>query len=133
MSENFNYKAGLHNVGSYQVSGIPYVTSTIGPVVTNTASHITFPSVTQTVSIHLLTKNEQLRVGFSANGIKSGSYYLLDSNAQGIPFVELRVKCTDLYLLSNNGSVVSASVAASLTGIHRSQIYNNWSGSQGIG
>ncbi len=132
MSE-FQYKAGLHNVGSYQVSGIPYVTSTVAPIVSNTPKHITFPSVTQAISVHLISKNEQLRVGFSSNGVKNGNYYLIDSNAQGIPFIELRVKCTDLYILSNNGSVVSASIAASLTGITGYSLESAYSGSAGIG
>jgi hypothetical protein len=132
MSE-FQYKAGLHNVGSYQVSGIPYVTSTVAPVVSNTPRHITFPSVTQAISIHLTSKNEQLRVGFSSNGVKNGNYYLVDSNTQGISFIELRVKCTDLYILSNNGSAVSASIAASLTGITGYNLESAYSGSAGIG
>lgn len=132
MSE-FQYKAGLHHVGSYQISGIPYVTSSTVPVLTNTPLRIIFPSVTQAISIHLLTKNEGLRVGFSANGVKNSHYYLLDSNAQGISFLELNVRCTDLYLLSNNGSVLSASIAASLTGITGYDLGAAYTGSSGIG
>jgi hypothetical protein len=132
--QGFEYpKAGLGNVGNYQISGVPYVTSTIAPIVTNTPNHITFPSVTQAISIHLLTKNEKLRVGFSSNGVKNGNYYLIDSNAQGIPLIELRVRCTDLYLISDNGTVLSASVAASLTGITGYDLGAVYSGSAGIG
>jgi hypothetical protein len=126
-------KAGLHNTGPYQVSGIPFVTSTIGPIVTNAPNRVTFPSVTQAVSVHLITKNEQLRVGFSSNGVKGTNYYLIDSNTQGISFIELKVRCTDIYLLSNNGSVVSASVAASLTGITGYNLGTVYSGSTGVG
>jgi hypothetical protein len=131
--QSVNLRAGLFNVNSYQISGIPFVTSTVAPVVSNTPAHITFPSVTQAISVHLITKNEQLRVGFSSNGVKNNNYYMLDSNAQGVSFLELEVRCTDLYLISNNGSVISASVAASLTGISGYNLGAVYTGSAGIG
>lgn len=132
MSE-FQYKAGLNHVGSYQISGIPFVTGVVAPAFSNTPLRISFPSVTQKILVHLLSKNEQLRIGFSSNGVKNSNYYMVDSNAQGISFVELPVRTTDLYIISNNGSAISASIAASLTGITGYSLGSVYSGSAGIG
>ena len=62
-SENFNYKAGLHNVGSYQVSGIPYVTGGLtAPTGSGTPIAVNFPSVTQRFWIHNGDTSNDLRV-----------------------------------------------------------------------
>ena len=124
--------AGLSNVGSYQVSGIPWVTASVAPPDSSSEPlKISFP----TVSKFIVVKNDvassaKLRVGFSANGVKnSGNYFVL---AQGQSFEgELRV--TDLYLLSDAGVPLDVCVVAGLTGIDRSNLPNNWSGSSGIG
>ena len=52
----YNYKAGLHNVGSYQVSGIPFVSGGITNAPSKTATgvphEITFPQVTRWIVIN---------------------------------------------------------------------------------
>ncbi len=49
---SFEYpKAGLGNVGNYQVSGIPYVTASLTvPSSSAVPLEITFPSVTQKIA-----------------------------------------------------------------------------------
>lgn len=139
MSE-FQYKAGLHNVGSYQVSGIPYVTASLtAPANTNTPLEIVFPSITQKILIHNNQSSDKpIRVGFSANGVKSKNYYLIEAhqtNGKSNDRIELRVKTDRIYILSDDTTnVTDVFVAAELTGIILD--YNlaaAYSGSAGIG
>lgn len=51
MSEKFKYTVGLHNVGSYQVAGSPYVTAST--VSQDTETQIEFPNVTNNVTVKL--------------------------------------------------------------------------------
>jgi len=138
MSEKFNYKAGLHNVGSYQVSGIPYVTASInGPANTGTPLEITFPSITQRIHIHNNDASHGLRVGFSANGVKGSNYWLVEphtSSGKNNDYIELRVKTDKIFLLSNTTTACSGTyIAAELTGITGYDLANSLSGTIGIG
>ena len=45
------YTAGLNNVGSYQVSGIPYATGSVG---TEEGATINFPYVTSWITLYLI-------------------------------------------------------------------------------
>jgi hypothetical protein len=133
---SFEYpKAGLGNVGNYQVSGIPYVT---GNLVSPSSSagatplEIVFPSVTQ----RIIFQNHggiHVRVGFSANGLKTANnFYLVEPSGT----VELRVKTNKLYLLSNSpaANVTSGTLSAELTGIRPGfDLAASYSGSTGIG
>ena len=131
MSE-FSYKAGLNHVGSYQVSGIPYVTSSlIAPASSSNPLEIVFPSVTKTVVVkNVHPSSSALRIGFSANGIKNGTnYFVLQQNES----FAADLKLTSIFLLSNNGTAVSASIMAGLTGISGYDLTTAYSGSSGVG
>jgi len=138
------YYVGLQNVGSYQVSGIPFVTSSVtAPVSSGTPVQITFPSVTQRIIVENVG-GEHLRVGFSSNGVKGNNYFLVHEHAGGTPsqfnYIDLRVKVSEIYILSNDAaSTTAASISAELTNIDANQLLNsgpsgsNWSGSVGVG
>ena len=138
------YYVGLQNVGSYQVSGIPFVTSSVtAPVSSGTPVRITFPSVTQRIIVENVG-GEHLRVGFSSNGVKGNNYFLVHEHAGGTPsqfnYIDLRVKVSEIYILSNDAaSTTAASISAELTNIDANQLLNsgpsgsNWSGSVGVG
>jgi hypothetical protein len=140
MSE-FQYKAGLNHVGSYQVSGIPYTTGTLTvPAVSGTPLEITFPSVTQRIQVHNnFGSDHPIRVGFSANGVKGTNYWLVEAhqaNGKSNDRLELRVKTDKIYLLSNDSTIVAGSVfvLAELTGIQPGfNLAAAYSGSAGIG
>ncbi len=138
MSE-FQYKAGLNHVGSYQVSGVPYVTGNLNVVGSaGTPLEINFGSVTQRIHIHNNDSSNGLRVGFSANGVKGNNYWLIEahtSNGKNNDYIELRVKTDKLYLISNTVSAVSdVYVAAELSGIKLDfNLAQAYSGSVGIG
>lgn len=125
----YNYKAGLGNVGSYQVAAIPWVSGNIDPAAT---SRIAFPSVTSWLVIHNHGANP-CRLGFSSLGL-AGSNYLTIPSGSSSPRLELKV--TEVYL---GGATTSVDVCAGLTGIAVRNINNssvspsgsNWSGSVG--
>ncbi len=53
---------------AYEVSGVPYVTSSVPNEVGETPVRIPFPFVTRWVEV-INTGNDELRIGFSANGV----------------------------------------------------------------
>ena len=128
---------GLGSVGSYQMSTIPYVTSSLTvPANTTTVLKIQFPYVTKFVTVvntgSVFTPN--IRVGFSALGMSSSNYFTL---GYGESYTgEWRIE--DLFLISNTTTQSSASIIAGLTPIPRGvpsfvATGNNWSGSTGVG
>jgi len=131
MSENFQYKAGISSVGNYQVSGIPWATSSLtAPSTSSAPLQVSFPSITKFIVVkNVATGSVKVRVGFSANGVKGSNYFLLDKDES----FQGDIKVSSIYLLSNNGTQVPVSIVAGLTGIDSGQLYNNWSGSAGVG
>ena len=128
----YNYKPGLGNVGSYQSSGIPYVTSSLTvPAESGTPLQVSFPSVTREFTVRNDGASE-IRVGFSVLGVSGSSatnfYEVASSGSFSAP-----MKVTDLFLISSHGVTGEATVVGVLTGIDRNQIKDNWSGSAGVG
>lgn len=130
---------GLGSVGSYQMSGIPFASSSITvPVNSSTPLKIEFPYVTKFVTVvnENSGSNVAMRVGFSALGVSgSGTNYFLLDNGESYTG-EWRIE--DIFLISNSTSQTSASVIAGLTPIPRGvppfvATGNNWSGSSGVG
>lgn len=146
MSQQYPYGVGLSNVGSYQVSGIPYLTGATAPVSSGTPIEIVFPEVTQRIIV-ANTGLYDLRVGFSANGVKNtNNYYVVHLHDATVSAhyetIDLRVKVSSIFLLSNDASnATTARIAAELTNISTSHLQNsgpngvgnNWSGSVGVG
>jgi len=137
----FDYKAGLGNVGSYQASGRPFLSSSITVEGNLDVVSITFPTVTRFVTIkNTLTQDNDsigLRVGISANGINAveNNNYLVLYNEESYS-ADWRVKAIHLKkddTVSAPGVGVSASVIAGLTNIDSVELFHNWSGSAGIG
>ena len=132
---------GLGSVGSYQMGGIPYVSSSVTvPVQSATALKIQFPYVTKFVTIvntGSATSAPNIRVGFSAlgtSGSTASNYFTL---GYGESYTgEWRIE--DLFLISTTAAQSSASIIAGLTPIPRGvpsfvSTGNNWSGSSGVG
>jgi hypothetical protein len=139
MSEAFIYSAGLGNVGSYQVSGIPFVT---GGVDASSATKISFPYVTRWVQV-VNTGDGMARVGFSENGVEGTKYITVPNITVGgvgtaLPPISsiFEVKVTELWISGSN----SVDVIAGLTNIPTARIDNsanspsgsNWSGSANV-
>ena len=124
------HRPGLGNAASYQVSSIPFVSSSLAvPASGSTALSIGFPQVTKYITISNLTPATQMRLGFSDAGVKSTNYFLIT----GSTTFTTEVKVTTIFLMSNNATPLSASLLAGLTHIPNTELINNWSGSRGIG
>lgn len=139
---HFEYKAGLSQVGQYQLSGIPYVSGAIPvPNSNNGPISVSFPQVTRFVTItNTVTSSASaiLRVGFSALGVTgsgngpggsgTNNYFTLLPSAS----YTADVRVTKIFLMGENVPT-SASIVAGLTGISTGSLQNNWSGSIGVG
>jgi hypothetical protein len=134
---NFKYTFGLGNVGSYQISSIPYLTSSLTiPASGSTPKVIEFPNVSRFVIITNIepasSPSRPFRFGFSEAGVEGlidNNYVVLDN---GESFTaEFRV--IKVFLMSDDGNEASGSIHAGLTGIEKSHLPLNWSGSAGIG
>ena len=125
---NYKYGTGLSNVGSYQVSGKPFLS---GGIDTSVTDSITFPTVTRWVHI---SSSAPLKIGMSALGVDGENYFTVDT-ASGQSLPTLEIKCTELHFAGS----ATVDVVAGLTGIDIERITNispsgsNWSGSLGIG
>lgn len=137
MTEYTQYRVGIGNVGAYQVSAVPYLSSSIiATASAGTPKQIDFPTVTS----FLMVRNDgtaKLRVGFSANGVKTlKNYFTLPASGS----ISGDWKVRSVFLLSDAAATnTTASVVAGLTCINVREIVNrnndrqNWSGSVGIG
>jgi len=130
-----DYRAGIGNVGSYQASAKPYISSSIIIPADTTPVEVKFPNITRFLTV----KNDSvdtsnIRVGFSYNGVMespSANFFILEDgeNYSG----DWRVR--SVWIRRDGGSSVTASatVIAGLTGIDYKELNHNWSGSDGVG
>ena len=132
MSTN-HWDPGLGHVPAYLISAVPYVTSSISVENSSgTPTKISFPYVTKFVRVENIDQNNHLRVGFSENGVKANPatkahYFELEPSGS----LSLDVRVSELFLLGHTGTS-TAQVAAGMTGVKTSHLYQNWSGSSGI-
>ncbi len=126
------HKPGIGNAASYQVSGIPWVSSSlVVPASGSTVLEITFPQVTKSLIVkNSSTGSVNMRVGFSENGVKNSNNYFILSGGESFA---ADLKVTRVYLMSNDATVLTGSVIAGLTNIPADELITNWSGSAGVG
>lgn len=127
-------RAGLHNVGSYQVSGVPYLSgSVLVPLSTDTIK-LSFPSVTKEI-VFSNTGANAVRIGYSLFGLVSADNDNWFTIASGASFTHA-VKVDDVYMTALVGTS-TVDVAAALTHIGieilNENNINHWSGSIGVG
>jgi len=126
------HRPGIGNAASYQVSGIPWVSSSLAvPASGSTVLEISFPQVSKSIIVkNASTGSVQMRVGFSENGVKNTNNFFILSGGESFA---ADLKITKVYLMSNNGTALTASIIAGLTNIPATELTNNWSGSAGVG
>lgn len=128
-----SYQVGLHNVGSFQVSSIPYASASIDVSSTSSPVEISFDRVTKFVVVKntadALGTDAPMKLGFSALGVKGENYITLLNEEE----YEADFKVTRIYLLAGSATAATASISAGLTGIPADRLRDNWSGSSGVG
>ena len=129
------YTAGLNNVGSYQVSGIPYLS---GGLYLTSGGSLSFPYVTRWFQVVNKDVNNDLRIGFSALGVIGTNYYTIpkaEQNADGPTHNtgRLELKVSSIFISGSQ----DVDIIAGLTKIDRASTTTdtgaNWSGSSGVG
>ena len=132
-NSSFNYGVGLHNVGSYRVSGDPWVSGSDSHPADNEVCY-QFPWVAKKVTIYNYSA-QTLNVHFNstgsagdvAGGLASGygGQHMLEvhpvSGSQAV--LELNCKCTEIYVSNPGSSTAHYRVFAELTGIPVGRMY----------
>ena len=130
--KTFNkYGVGLHNVGSYQVSGMPWITGS-ATLSHNEEHKIVFPFVTKSITVirHGATSTGKIYIHFNSSKDTPGTYVIsskhfveLDTDEDSYAFTD--VKCKEIYISAPNDSSGSREyrVVATLTGIPASQMF----------
>jgi len=128
---------GPNYAPAYELSGVPYVTSSIGNTLTNVPQKIVFPQVTRFFQI-TNTGPADLRIGFTRNGIQgfgqsvSGSdwertknnknYFVLGtSGSNGGGTTRLEIRCKEIFLMRDSSQNTGFTLIAGLTGIDQNQ------------
>tara|TARA_R110002074_G_scaffold401249_1_gene598851 strand:- start:602 stop:1057 length:456 start_codon:yes stop_codon:yes gene_type:complete len=124
----FKYTAGLNNVGSYQVSGMPYATGSLGTP-RGREMLVEFPYVTKWVQIVNNNASAQpMKVAFSKRGLLGKNFFTVPVSATGsIPIYEMKV--TQLWFSGSN----NFDVVAGLTNVRRERVNNTTIASGGAG
>ncbi len=129
------YEVGLHNVGSFQVAGVPYLTGAVMQEASATRV-VTFPYVTNRVIILRLDASgsagdfgKSLDISFTHpnQGNTSGGLHKwrLAGSDPDDPSnrIEMRVKCKELYITTNSDAGASWQLYAELTNIPVHRMY----------
>ena len=104
---NLYYGVGLNNVGSYQMSGMPFVSGSIEVPISASAAYevVKFPRVTKSITVRNDNADgEVMRLAFTAGGLKdratTGEYkrYI---KLSGSTSITLDVRCTEVYLMGD--------------------------------
>ena len=121
MSANSNvYGVSVRNVGSYQVSGTPFVTGSTSALGAGSETKIEFPTVTKSFMIHFDsagTNTDTLDIHFvpvaTAPNVISNDHYIRILAGDSFTF---NVKCKEVYITSN-GTGNRFQLVAELTNI----------------
>ena len=142
MAKNWNPSwasdVGVNHTPAYQVSGRPYANHLTLSAATKTK--VDFPYVTRWVQITNHGSND-VKIGFSSNGINKGNYIVLSGDTVGSTRVQqhqtvrLELKVSQLWMLS--AGTPALSIVAGMTSIKPNKVSGsigpNWSGSAGVG
>tara|TARA_R100001129_G_scaffold185236_1_gene172602 strand:- start:1037 stop:1447 length:411 start_codon:yes stop_codon:yes gene_type:complete len=118
------YVVGLNNVGSYQVSSVPYITGST-TLAAGVEISYEFPMVTKSITV-INRSGEDIRVHFNSTGsgnVVDGNHFVLfDSKEDSYTF---NVKCKEIYVSAPaaNGGNASFTIVAELTQIDNGKMF----------
>mgnify|MGYP003663375561 CR=1 FL=1 len=137
-----SYKNGLGNAASYQVAALPFISGAIDLNAESAAGtvpfRISFPYVTQwlTINNHDPGGGNNVFMAFVPAGLPSqgGTNHIkiIDAGNPGPPNSPppLYWKVSEIWIEGTSGEV---DIVAGLNGISPMEIFENWSGSSGVG
>lgn len=98
---------------AYQVSALPYLTSSI--ISAGSIHRYEFPFVTKFVNVVNRGANvgDKLRLSFTENGFRSGNYVTLD---QGVA-LDHEIRTTNLFISASSGTSIDYQIFCGLTTI----------------
>ena len=120
---NPKYTVGLNNVGSYQVSGHPFMTGSL--LASGEQMCIEFPFVAREITTIASGSNASMRVHFnptgSGNVIEGKHYITLNSSEDALT---ISVRCKEIFVSAVNGGTDKGfEIFASLTNIPTERMY----------
>ena len=111
-----DYTVGLHDIPSYQMPGIPFLSSSIYvPPNTDDPTSVSFETVSKFITVTNTLPgsdpNVPMRFGFSENGVKAAenNNYVILNNGESF---EGALRVSKVYLLSDTVLACSASIVA---------------------
>lgn len=120
---------GLRNVGSYQISGHPFLTGCADMGTAESEFKVEFPYVTKSVTVVAsgafgVTTESAIKIHFNSTDdsedvLDGGHYITLDSEEDSMTF---DVKCKEIYI-TNVAANAQWQLYASLTGIPTGSMY----------
>ena len=120
---------GLRNVGSYQISGHPFMTG--AALVAGTVHKFSFPYITKKITVTMsgtINADNHVRIQFvsgsNASVYNSFHFAFLDGHEDS---QEFDVKCKEIYVVTDSGATLTDAavfIYASLTTIPTSSMYH---------
>jgi len=119
------YRSGLGAVGSYQVSGVPWITGSDAGLASGAEDKISFPTVTKAVTV-INTSANDIHVHFNSKTgthVSGGLHYVALNSANDT--FTFAIKCKEIYISSPSwgGGAASYTVMAELTGISVNEMF----------
>jgi len=123
------YTSGLHNVGSYQVSGKPYMSGAAG-VTATASSRFEFGNVTKSITVKNTGASNDLYLAFAPSGSgELASYATGSGDSKNFIVIKpgkevsLNVKCKEIFVYSAT-STTDVAVYAELTHIDPDRMFS---------
>jgi len=115
---------GINSVGSFQVSGRPYLTGTL--LATNSSLQINFPTVTKELHFSCHTPGKYFKVYFDNPGtnpvsMQAHNFAVCSGTISGA--LDLNIKCDNLFIINDCGSTIELELHAALTGIPTTSMF----------
>ena len=138
---SWNLEPGLHNVGSYQVSGQPFATGSINGLDGSRAGgfEVVFPYVTKWFKVINKDATNDCKVSFSVSGMTGSHNYFTvpkadtDANGAAGDSGVLELKVSAIWLSGSTNVDVVAGVTGIPSRFTSTANGTNWSGSTGVG
>jgi hypothetical protein len=107
-------KSYHNHAAEYQVSGMPFVTSSVAPGNAADPYQIVFPNVTQFITVNA-PDTDDIHIGFTENGVKgteTDNYFVVEAS---MPPTTFHVRCKEIWVRSSVVGPMNVSVLAGLT------------------